>query len=618
MKVLNFVVATLILVVGMSVAFTFMQEGSRVGNISISGIGNSLPFVVTGYVYVDGTPAGGASVAVINVRTGEVIHNSTSSDGIYSISLNDLPSGWQDGDKIIVFARSGKYYYGMDYFIANSAETPKIVNLSLSYLDLWHSGMANRSYFDSNVDYKEIDFSKMPHRSDRYNMPKNRWIVIADTIEFWFSEPIAGGTYWSIMVTLDDNHAYFWYSTSPNVPPGSISGSCPKVVVDIAIAALPMKNAGQPVADAGGPYTGTAGEPITFDASNSYDPDGYIVNYTWNFGDYMANYTGESNIGYGKIVQHTYSKAKPEGHYYLVKLTVTDNDGNVAVSWARAYVNPPANDKPPVAIFSYYPKEIYPGTLVTFDASASYDPDGDIKTYSWDFGDGKAYSSPYPTITHSYTKGGFYHVSLVVYDKYDVSNKTMKMIEVKGYPMYHIDVTIIGQGTVVMEPNQTEYMPYQKVNLTAIPDDGWVFKYWQYPGTASSIIGNPITITMDGNKSIIAVFGEINPQKYILTVESNPQEGGHVTAEPADSQYDPGTTVTLTAHANEGYKFTGWSGDASGQSQTITITMNSDKTIVANFEKITEKPFKYPNMLAIIIMIASVAASGYVMVRKPF
>ena len=56
---------------------------------------------------------------------------------------------------------------------------------------------------------------------------------------------------------------------------------------------------------------------ITFDASSSYDPDGYIVRYTWDFGD------GYTEITTSPIITHTYSSAGT----YIVTLTVTDNDG---------------------------------------------------------------------------------------------------------------------------------------------------------------------------------------------------------------------------------------------------------------------------------------------------
>ncbi|HDO19705.1 MAG TPA: carboxypeptidase regulatory-like domain-containing protein, partial [Thermoplasmatales archaeon] len=47
--------------------------------------------------------------------------------------------------------------------------------------------------------------------------------------------------------------------------------------------------------------------------------------------------------------------------------------------------------------------------------------------------------------------------------------------------------------------------------------------------------------------------------------------------------YEEGTEVTLTAIANEGYIFDHWSEDLSGDENPVTITMNSDKTIVAHF-----------------------------------
>ena len=70
-----------------------------------------------------------------------------------------------------------------------------------------------------------------------------------------------------------------------------------------------------PIADTGGPYHGLTSGDILFDASNSYDPDGSIVNYTWSFGD--------GTYGYGIKISHRYNEAK----IYNVTLTVRDNNG---------------------------------------------------------------------------------------------------------------------------------------------------------------------------------------------------------------------------------------------------------------------------------------------------
>ncbi len=61
------------------------------------------------------------------------------------------------------------------------------------------------------------------------------------------------------------------------------------------------------------PQPGNVGQPVFFNASASFDPDGFITNYTWNFGD--------SSTGFGEFPSHTYFNA---GNY-TVTLTVTDN-----------------------------------------------------------------------------------------------------------------------------------------------------------------------------------------------------------------------------------------------------------------------------------------------------
>lgn len=70
-----------------------------------------------------------------------------------------------------------------------------------------------------------------------------------------------------------------------------------------------------PTAHTGGPYTGTAGKPVTFDGTGSNDPDGEIKEYVWSFGD--------ETTGTGETTTHTYNKKGS----YLVTLTVTDAYG---------------------------------------------------------------------------------------------------------------------------------------------------------------------------------------------------------------------------------------------------------------------------------------------------
>lgn len=69
--------------------------------------------------------------------------------------------------------------------------------------------------------------------------------------------------------------------------------------------------------------------------------------------------------------------------------------------------------------------------------------------------------------------------------------------------------------------------------------------------------------------------------QYTLTTTASPVAGGTITGA---GTYDSGTVVTLTATAATGYSFTGWSGDATDTSSTITVTMNAAKTVTGNFQ----------------------------------
>ena len=61
---------------------------------------------------------------------------------------------------------------------------------------------------------------------------------------------------------------------------------------------------------------------------------------------------------------------------------------------------------------------------------------------------------------------------------------------------------------------------------------------------------------------------------------------GTISRSPDQLSYSAGTPVTLTANAASGYSFTGWSGDATGTANPITVTMNGNKTVTASFAAI--------------------------------
>jgi hypothetical protein len=68
---------------------------------------------------------------------------------------------------------------------------------------------------------------------------------------------------------------------------------------------------------------------------------------------------------------------------------------------------------------------------------------------------------------------------------------------------------------------------------------------------------------------------------YTLSTSVSPSGIGSVS--PSGGQYESGVQVTLTATPASGYTFDYWDGDASDSSPTITVIMDSDKSVIAHF-----------------------------------
>ena len=141
---------------------------------------------------------------------------------------------------------------------------------------------------------------------------------------------------------------------------------------------------------------------------------------------------------------------------------------------------------------------------------------------------------------------------------------------------YSLTVRIEGQGTV--SPNGGSYDAGARVTLSASPAAGWEFTGWS--GDASGI-SSTVTLTITKNMTVKATFTKKAPVMYTLTVTTEGQ--GSVT--PGSGSYQAGSQVTLSASPAAGWEFTGWSGDASGISSTVTLTITKNMTVKATFAK---------------------------------
>ena len=170
-----------------------------------------------------------------------------------------------------------------------------------------------------------------------------------------------------------------------------------------------------------------SGKAINFDGSASYDTDGAVSAYSWDFGD-------GGRAGFA-IVSHAFILADGLQRDFTVTLTVTDDQGGQGDATVTVTIVPavPPNSRPK-AILTAAPTTVFTSQLVRFSSAGSYDPDGTIPQdgYSWSFGDGELGSGL--EVFHRYLRPGIYVVLLTVKDDRGATGSATETIYVMNIP----------------------------------------------------------------------------------------------------------------------------------------------------------------------------------------
>ena len=286
----------------------------------------------------------------------------------------------------------------------------------------------------------------------------------------------------------------------------------------------------------------------TFDGSGSNDPDGTIASYDWTFGD-------GSQHGAAATMSHAYTA----GGTYTATLTVTDDRG--ATSSATVMVNPASPPNlPPVAAYS----PVCTALACTFDASTSFDPDGSVVSYAWDFGDGQTATGP--VVSHTFATSGTYPVALSVTDSSSAtSSTTMQVAVVDSAPAIGFRVgataSVNATNAKITVPAAVQagdvmvlFVTSNSANAVTADPAGWTFVGERQDGApdlrtrlydkvaTGTDAGSTVTVTYSAaNKEDLqlAAYTGVDPTTPISAFASageGSSRAGHTT---------PGATVTL-------------------------------------------------------------------------
>ena len=135
----------------------------------------------------------------------------------------------------------------------------------------------------------------------------------------------------------------------------------------------------------------------------------------------------------------------------------------------------------------------------------------------------------------------------------------------------------LGGGIVLGLPNPIPYGTLLAVS--AVPDPGNYFVSWN--GGVSGTNSPARMMVTNASPLLSALFTPLPAGKYTLSVVVN--GNGFVTNNPRRNYYNPGDSVTLKATNNIGAYFFGWTQDATGTNNPLTVLMTTNKTVQANF-----------------------------------
>ncbi len=258
------------------------------------------------------------------------------------------------------------------------------------------------------------------------------------------------------------------------------------------------------------PSTANVGDGIRF-VDESTDPEGGPLSYLWNFGD------GSTSTAKNPI--HEYDT--PEA--VIVTLLITDDERATNTATLTIVIFPTIR---PVADFSHEPEGgTIHDTVAFFDES--WDEDGSILAWEWDFGDGKTSSRKDPT--HRFQDKGTHRVTLSVEDDDGNTDTVTNSVTIENLPP---TAEFTASTTTAMADDEIRF-----TDASSDPEDHQLRYTWDFGDGSSSDASNPNhSYDEAGSYTVVLTVeddeGETDTASATVRVQGAPAGGGGIPGFP--------------------------------------------------------------------------------------
>jgi len=291
-------------------------------------------------------------------------------------------------------------------------------------------------------------------------------------------------------------------------------------------------------------------------------------------------------------------------------VTATPNRGYHFVSWSDGVATAARTDTNVTANINATASFAVDTFAITASAGANgaIDPSGSV---SVNYGSTQSF-----TITSSTG----YHVQDVLVDSvsvgtvpsYTFTNVAVSHTIAANFAIdtYILSYTAGTNGTILGTSPQTVNQGASGTTVTATPTVGYHFVSWSDGSLTAARIDTNVTVNVNVSASF-AININISINRYTLT--ANVSGSGSVAKSPDQSSYTHGISVQLTATPATGWHFAGWSGDLSGATNPVTITMDVSKTVTATYAPLPHPVSGHTMVLTIDIKTMTVDSARVVL-----